>query len=322
MRHPIPSHPIPSLLENVTPTMPQTPTRPTRWPLSGPALALLLLVAGLAVAATGCKTSVADDPVLRLSSAEALSEGKALMEAEKYTRARKYLSQAFEVEPNSRAGREGLLLLADSYYLAGNNANWILAEAKYRDFLNRFPTSDQAAYAQYQIANSLAARVKKSNRDQSSTYKALQAYQELVRLYPTSDYAAEAEVKVQEVRDRLAEHEFVIGDFYLRYRYPAAAAGRFETLLERFPAYTERDKVLYHLGLAYARSRNYDLYAQAESTFDRLRGEYPGSEWVERIPDELPEPPRRLTVGEDQSEEAETATEAVEDAAREVIDPS
>lgn len=296
--------------------MPRIPSRTV--------LAVLLVVAGLGLAATGCKTSVADDPVLRLSSTEALAKGKELMEAEKYNRARKFLSQAFEVEPNSRSGREGLLLLADSYYLAGGNANWIQAEAKYRDFLNRFPTSELAAYAQYQIANSLAARVEKPNRDQSATYKALQAYQELVRLYPTSEYAIEAEAKIDQVRNRLAEHEFVVGDFYLRYRYPTAAAGRFENLLERFPEYDARDKALYHLGLAYSRSRNREKYDLAEPTFERLREEYPESEWAARIPDRLPEPPDMAGKDgeEDPADRAQPGTEAAEDAAREVVDPS
>jgi outer membrane protein assembly factor BamD len=251
-------------------------------------LAALLLAAGLAGLGAGCGSTAAEDPILRMSAAEALARGKELMEQDKHNRARKFLSHAFEVEPNSRAGREGLLLLADSYYLAGNQANWIQAEAKYRDFLNRFPTSDQAAYAQYQIANSLAERVEKPNRDQSATYKAVEAYRELIRLYPTSEYAAEAQAKIQEVEDQLAAHEFVVGDFYLRYRFPAAAAGRFEELLERFPEYTERDKVLYHLGVAYLRSRQPELRAKAAPTFRQLEEEHPESRWVGKIPSELP----------------------------------
>ena len=276
--------------------------------LPRPAL-LLLAVALLTVAAGGCRSGVADDPILRMSSAEALEQGKALMEQEKYNKARRYLSQAFEVEPNSRAGREGLLLLADSYYLAGGEANWIQAEAKYRDFLNRFPTSDQAAYAQYQIANSLAQRVEKPNRDQSATRKALEAFRELQRLYPTSEYAAEAETRIREVRNRLAAHEFVIGDFYLSYRYPAAAVTRFETLLEDFPDYDERDKVLFHLGLAYSKARRPDLLAKAAPTFDRLREEHPDSEWVEEIPQELPEIPE-MPEATAEGEAATTTAEA------------
>lgn len=254
-------------------------------------LALLLLAAGGALLG-GCKSGgIENDPVLRLSSQEALDQGKALMAEEKYHRSRRYLSHAFEVEPNSRSGREGLLLLADSYYLAGNDANWIQAEAKYRDFLNRFPTSDQAAYAQYQIANSLAKRVGRANRDQSATLKALQAFQELRRLYPTSDYAVEADQQVSELRNKLGDAEFVVGDFYLRYRYPAAAVTRFEQLLESYPEYNQRDKVLFHLGLAYHRSRQAQYAGKAAEVFNRLKSEHPDSEFIDQIPPAAMETP-------------------------------
>ena len=101
--------------------------------------------------------------------------------SEKYDKARPYFTHAFEVEPNSTIGREALLLAADTYYLQGGTANYIQAEAKYRDFLNRFPTSEQSAYVQFQIANSLAKRMEKPDRDQNVTRKAMEAYQELIR---------------------------------------------------------------------------------------------------------------------------------------------
>lgn len=273
---------------------------------------LLLAVALAAFAVVGCRSNPADDPVLRLSSAEALAEGKELMAQGKYTRAQRYLAQAYEVEPNSVSGREGLLLLADSYYLAGGEANWIQSEAKYRDFLNRFPTSEQAAYAQFQIANSLEKRVEKPNRDQTASERALAAYQELVRLYPTSDYVAEAEVKIAEVRDRLAESEFVVGDFYLRYRYPGGAIQRFESMLEDFPDYSQRDKVLYHLGVAYQRSRNPADAGKAAEVFARLRREHPDSRWVAEIPRGIAAPP----AAESESDRMAEGTDAGEASSR------
>lgn len=264
----------------------------TRRAPSAHARCALAALAVAALAAAGCRSNPAEDPILRLSAAEALTEGKELMAQAKYTRAQRYLSHAYEVEPNSVAGREGLLLLADSYFLDGGVTNWIQAEAKYRDFLNRFPTSEQAAYAQFQIANSLARRIEKANRDQTATQRALAAYEELIRLYPTSDYAAEAETQIQVVRDRLAESEFVVGQFYLDYRYPGGAIQRFESMLEDFPDYSQRDKVLYHLGVAYQRSRNPEHAGKAAEVFDRLAREFPESEWVDDIPelDDTPPP--------------------------------
>jgi outer membrane protein assembly factor BamD len=233
-------------------------------------------------AAGACRSTPADDPILRLSAEESLAQGKELLVREKHTRARPYFTHAFEVEPNSAIGREALLLAADTYYLEGGTANYIQSEAKYRDYLNRFPTSEQAAYAQFQIASSLAQRMEKPDRDQTVTAKALEAYQELVRLYPTSEYAAQAQEQIRLVRSNLAEHEFVVGRFYLRYGAPRAAIQRFEYLLENFPQYPERAKALYHLGLAYEDSQQTE---QARETFQRLRNEFPDSPFVSGIPE-------------------------------------
>ena len=248
------------------------------------ACVLLIATAALASLTAGCKSGLGDDPILRLSAAEALTEGKTLMADEKYARARRYLSHAFEVEPNSLSGREALLLLADSYFFDGGSVNFVQAEAKYRDFLNRFPTSDQSAYAQYQVANSLAGRMEKPDRDQRATDSALAAYRELIRLYPTSEYVAEARAKIGEVRQRLAEHEYVVGHFYLRRGLAVAAIDRFSDMLEAFPDYDERDEVLCGLAVAYLRSRNPEHLGKAIEVVERLRREHPDSECVRELP--------------------------------------
>jgi len=253
---------------------------------SAAALALIA-IAGLAglLGAAGCKSSGAArrtaDPVLRLSAEEALAQGKDLLAHSKYGKARPLFTHAFEVEPNSKVGREGLLLAADTYYLEGGSANDTQAEAKYRDYLNRFPTSEQAAYVQFQIANSLAKRMERPDRDQTVTRKSLEAYQELIRLYPTSEYATKAQEQLTVVSGNLAEHEFVVGYFYLRYGVAQAAINRFEHLIQTYPKYPAMDKVMYNLGRAYQKIRKPQ---EAKKAFERLRTEFPNSKLVHDIP--------------------------------------
>jgi outer membrane protein assembly factor BamD len=230
-----------------------------------------------------CGSRGKEDPLLQLSAAESLAEGKKLLDNERYAAARPYLTHAFEVEPNSASGREALLLVADSLYLEGGDTNLIQAEAKYRDFQNRFPTSDKAAYVQLQIANSLARRMERPDRDQGSTAKALVAYEDLLRLYPTSEQAETARAEMVKVRRNLAEHEYQVGRFYLRYGLPKAAAKRIERLLERYPDYPEKDKALLTLGLAYRADKRAD---DAAATFSRLRAEHPESKLIDKIPGE------------------------------------
>jgi outer membrane protein assembly factor BamD len=240
------------------------------------------LAAALSIAAAGCRSTAKDDPLMRLSAAESLEQGKELLARERYAAARPYFVHAFEVEPNSAAGREALLLAADTLFLEGGEANLIQAEAKYRDFQNRFPTSDRGPYVQMQIAASLARRIERPDRDQSATLKALEAYENLRRLYPTSPQAAEAGGEIARLRDRLAEHEFVVGAFYLRYGLPLAAIGRLEPLLESYPSYAGRDKALFHLARAYQAVERAD---DAQASYSKLRAEFPESPWTAKIPE-------------------------------------
>jgi outer membrane protein assembly factor BamD len=260
-----------------------------------------LALAGLMLTGAGCKSSAPQDPILRLSAQESIAQGKQLLAQQKYDKARPYFTHAFEVEPNSAIGREALLMAADTYYLQGGTANYIQAEAKYRDFLNRFPTSEQSAYVQFQIANSLAKRMEKPDRDQNVTRKALEAYQDLIRLYPTSEYAPQAQTQMQAVLANLAEHEVVVANFYTRFGVPAAAVERYDYVLQTYPQYKERDKVLYNLGLTYLSMRQTE---PAATTFDQLRKEYPQSPYVHQIPDvkvaptKPAEPAKAATKGE------------------------
>jgi outer membrane protein assembly factor BamD len=247
-------------------------------------LSSLAMAGFLVLAAAGCHSAApAVDPILKLSAEESLAAGKELLTKQKYEKARPYFTHAFEVEPNSTIGRESLLLAADTYYLQGGTTNYVQAEAKYRDFLNRFPTSDQAAYVQFQIANSLAKRMERPDRDQEVTRKALESYDELVRLYPTSEYADQAKEQSEVVRANLAEHEFLVGQFYLRYGAPQAAVARFEYLLKTYPAYSEKDKVIYNLGVAYGHNRKPE---ESKKAFERLKKEYPQSPYLGEVPNE------------------------------------
>ena len=244
----------------------------------GSAVAVVLLLA----LATACSSrGGANDPILRLSAAESLAEGKRLFERERYSSARPYFAHAFEVEPNSAAGREALLLVADTLFMEGSDADLIQAEAKYRDFQNRFPTSDRAAYVQYKIAAALTKRMGRPDREQDATRKAQVALEDLLRLYPTSDYADEARDELAKVKKNLAEHEYLVGKFYLRYGLTPAAIARLEGLLEKYPDYDEQAKALYTLGLAYRSAKRAD---DAQATFSKLRDDFPESEYTRKIP--------------------------------------
>ena len=273
-------------------------------------LAALILVASIVLG--GCGGGGREDPILQLSSQEALDEGKKLMAQNKWQPARKYFIHAFEVEPNSATGREGLLLAADAFFKAGGEDNFIKAEARYRDFVNRFPTSEHAAYAQYQIGLTLSRRIAKPDRDQSISVQAVQSLEDVERFYPTSEYAPLATEEAARVRARLAEHDYMVGRFYKRFGLPNSAIDRYVYLLENFPDYADRDKVLYHLCEAYLARKGPEDLDLARKTCDRLQTEYPESQYVDKIPKRWPEPtePKGQKKGKGSEPPAEKAAEA------------
>ncbi len=241
---------------------------------------LTTIISVMLVTQIACGGKQRIDPILQLSTIEALTQGKELMAQEKYLRAQRYLDHAFESSPNSREGREALLLAADSLFLDGGTDNFIRCEAKYRDFLNRFPTSERSDYAQFQVGNCLLKRIERPDRDQEASRKALDAFEELLRLYPTSDYVDDGQAKIQTVLNNLAESEYLIGHFYVRYRLCQAAINRLDGLGDRFPGYGDKDKTLFFLGRAFDQCGEQE---NADEAYARLAREYPQSTYLNEV---------------------------------------
>ena len=275
-------------------------------------LASRFLVCMAAVALlTACGSGGKDDPILKLSSVEALEEGKRLLEEGKYRLARKYLVHSFEVEPNSPAGRDGLLLASDALYLIGGFDSYVEAETRYRDFLNRFPTSDKADYAQFRVASSLSKRMESPNRDQQTTRKALAEFQDLLRLYPTSPYATGAREEMISVLNNLAEHEFLIARFYYRFSRErssvlSAAVERLESISEKYPDYPEPDKIQAYMCLCLNKAT---LFERALEECEKMRNEHPDSAYLKKLPKNIVVPPPKAEAASTEGESEEKSDE-------------
>ena len=60
------------------------------------------------------------------------------------------------------------------------------------------------------------------------------------------------------MRNLLAEHEYLVGHFYLRRKAWRAAKGRMDVILAAYPEYTRLDKVLYEAGILEGKMGNED----------------------------------------------------------------
>lgn len=242
----------------------------------------ILTVAMLAIVVTACHASqkpvrprvVIPKEFLNLSKEEIFKKGEAFYQQKKYLKARSYFSNVYENYPNDPLGRRSLLRIADTFYMQGDQVNLVDAQYKYRDFINRYPGSDFADYALYQIANVAFKQLEKPDRDQTKTREAVQKYHEMIEAYPKSSYRKEADAKLEKAQNRLAQHEHVVARFYMKRGDRDAAVLRLNALVQDYPNYSHRDEVFYDLGSsldALGRKGEARLY------YERVVSEFPGS---------------------------------------------
>jgi outer membrane protein assembly factor BamD (BamD/ComL family) len=114
------------------------------------------------------------------------------------------------------------------------------------------------------------------------------------------------------VRQNLAEHEFVVGQFNYRFKLYPAAVQRFRTVIDEYPDTEGQDRALFHLGLALLKMT---MWGETKETFDRLRSEYPDSPYVQKVPEQRPPPAAAEAEAEAEAEDEDEPEEPAEEEA-------
>jgi outer membrane protein assembly factor BamD len=248
-------------------------------------LAASVAAAALVAALAGCGTT---DPVgkltrelLAMPKEEAYARGEALVQKKKYELGRQYLRFVAENYANDPIGKQAALRLADSYFDEKSSVGYVEAQARYKDFRNRYPSHPRSDYALFRLAQCSDRQAEKPDRDQANTRLAASSYRELLQLFPDSPYANESRLRLKAVQDLLAEHEWRVAHFYVHKKAFRAAKDRLDTLLAAFPEYKGLDKALYDAGIVENRLGHKDV---ARERFVRLRRDYPSSPLIKRVP--------------------------------------
>lgn len=195
-----------------------------------------------------------------------LAKAKRLLEGIEYSR-----DDRVRLEPLVR------LRLADISFYTGTGLSLIDARSMYLNFVTLYTDHPLAPYAQLQAGVCSLRQANHPARDQTETEQAIVDLRRVRLQYPDSPYAVAAEDRIEQAQSTLAEHEFVVGKFYLKRGAYAAAISRFEGILERFPAYPHRDRLLFHLGKALVLG---EKPQEARIHLERLQREYPAGDWA------------------------------------------
>lgn len=247
-------------------------TRPLAW-----VLALALLATGASCAAKKKKTPKGAAEVL--SAEETLRRVDDAM-ARHQLRKAKTLLEKIQFTTEERPVYEPLvrLALADATYYLGDDLSLIEARSKYLDFVTLYGDHPKAAYAQFQAGMCSVKQIASPTRDQAETKVALDDFAEIEKRWPNSLFAQAAKQFIAKGRDALAEHEFVVGNFYRKKRDFDAAIGRFRLVLDGYPHYGGRDKVIYWLGWTLLKGED---PAEGRVYLDEVVTDYPKSKFAD-----------------------------------------
>jgi outer membrane protein assembly factor BamD len=174
--------------------------------------------------------------------------------------------------PDSEYLAKAKLAIADSYYKQGGASNITLAINGYKDFIVFFPFLPEAAYAQMQVAMCNYNEMPKADRDNTHTKAAEEEFQTFLLKYPKDPLAPQAEQRLRDVQEVLADGQFKVAYYYYVKGDRRAAAGRLIPLVRRYPLYSKSDTALWLLGDIFEKSERKDL---AGSYYAQIVKNYP-----------------------------------------------
>ena len=179
--------------------------------------------------------------------------------------------------PDSEYLAKAKLAIADSFYKEGGTANLLQAIQSYKDFGIFFPFLAEAAYAQLQVANAHYQQMAKPDRDSTECKAAEEEYQTFLQKFPNDPLAPQAEQRLRNVQEIIAEGEYRIGYFYYVKGDQRAAAARLMSLTKRYPLYSKSDRALWMLGNIFERSEHKEI---ASLYYAQIVRNYPLSGYV------------------------------------------
>ncbi|MGO4525917.1 outer membrane protein assembly factor BamD [Microvirga sp. 2MCAF35] len=246
------------------------------------ARALILGVCALGLA--GCESLSSLNPfdkgetykpeiVANAPAEEIYNDGLARVQKGDFDGAVKKFGSLDKQYPYSEWSRKGLIMEAYANYEGGFYEESITASKRY---LQSYPNTSDAAYAQYLMASSYYDQIPDITRDQEKSERAILSLQELIQRYPTSEYVADAKKKLQVASDQLAGKELEVGRFYLQKRNYAGAINRFRTVVARYQTTRHVEEALERLTEAYMAM---GIVNEAQTAAAVLGHNFPDSPW-------------------------------------------
>lgn len=202
---------------------------------------------------------------------------KAILAIEKgnFSQAEPILVEIIKENPGTRFATFSYLKLGDALLESGTT-NYDNAEINYRLFLKNSPKNHLVPY----VLNRLIELNYKRNvgsifddeytfsRDPEHFKKIIREYQRFYLLYPESLYLQDT-TKYRDLSiDALAQHEFIVGNWYFEHSLFSSAIARYVYTLKHYPGVKDQEKIVKKLILAYEKNQQPELAREMERVYN------------------------------------------------------
>ncbi len=228
----------------------------------------LLLLTGL------CACAAAPDPKKLKTDEESYNRAMNLFNAKNYFDAIPAFEELKEKFPLSPYAIIAELRLGDAHFY---KEEYVEAIHMFENFRRLHPNNKSVPYSIYMTGMCYYNQILTIDRDTSSARAAAEQFQQLIELYPDNPYGVMALVKLGEARKVIAEHEFFIGEFYLRNKNYTGAINRFNGILKDYPSSVRKDRIIFYLAQANFLSEN---RARGQKFLEYLIRKYPDSPYA------------------------------------------
>ncbi len=239
----------------------------------------LALAAVLALAACATKhTTFTGDLKLGTTPEANYEKGLDELKSKNFTEATRFFEYVKTKYPFSKYASLAELRLADVKF---RQDRYQEAADAYKQFVQLHPTHEDVDYAEYQAGLSyykdapgeFALFPPAAEKDQRQAEKAAQVLGDFVQTRTGSKYLPEAKKVLDEVRARLAQREWYVGEYYFKRERWAGAAGRYETMVEKYPGSRHEAEALWKLARA---ALKLDEKYRARKALQQLVVKHPG----------------------------------------------
>ncbi len=236
---------------------------------------VLLLIA---LILTGCASNPEEEQ-LRGSAGEMYQEARRSLDAGNYRGAITRLERLETRYPFGEFAQQGRLDLIYAYYKAGDRESAVEAAEQFIRENPRHPDVDYAYYmkgvVEFRETDNFLTRLIRIDtgaRPPAGMERSFSAFSQFLLRFPESRYAPDARQRMVHIRNRLAEFEFRVAQFYMSRSAYVAAVGRAKYVLENYQQSTWTPAALSLMAEAYRKLGMDDLAVETESV---LKASYP-----------------------------------------------